>query len=116
MAKSTAKANPKKSVGRYVAPEARGRSPLVRSGGGPQSALVRLADRRAARVGMLIIVLNYLSVLPGSTSSWYLVRRTRRDVRRLLPRHSLQVGRLSPSRSMIVALASPPPSHIVSSP
>jgi hypothetical protein len=23
--------------------------------------------------GMLIILLNYLSVLPGSTSSWYLV-------------------------------------------
>jgi len=24
-------------------------------------------------IGMLVIVLNYLSVLPGSVSSWYLV-------------------------------------------
>jgi hypothetical protein len=74
MAKSTPKANNQKTVGRYVAPDARGRITPKRP----------VSDDRSPRwygwtivallaVGMLTIVLNYLAVLPGSVSSWYLV-------------------------------------------
>lgn len=73
MAKTPAKSNPKKSVGRYVAPEVRGRITRGRP---------RNADHSPRwygwlilgllLLGILVIVLNYLSVLPGSTSAWYL--------------------------------------------
>ncbi len=73
MAKPTAKTNPKKSVGRYVDAEARGRVTKARP---------RSADHSPKWFGWLIlglllfgivvITLNYLSVLPGSTSAWYL--------------------------------------------
>jgi Cell division protein CrgA len=73
MAKPAAKANPKKTVGRYVSPEARGKVTKRR----PKS------DDHSPRwfgwlilglmvFGIIVITLNYLSVLPGSTSAWYL--------------------------------------------
>jgi hypothetical protein len=73
MAKPAAKTNPKKSVGRYVSPEARGKVTKRR----PRS------DAHSPRwfgwlilgllvLGIVVITLNYLSVLPGSTSAWYL--------------------------------------------
>ena len=75
MARSSSKAtpNPKKSVGRYVNPEARGRVTKKRPAGATHSprwyGLLLLGLLIG---GMLIIVLNYLQVLPGSASAWYL--------------------------------------------
>jgi hypothetical protein len=74
MAKTPAKQNPKKSVGRYVSAEARGRVTKRRPTGSDHSPhwygwlLIDLMI-----FGILVITLNYLQVLPGSTSSWYLV-------------------------------------------
>ena len=74
MAKSTPKTNNNKTVGRYVSPEDRGRVTARKPVGSEHSPrwygwlIVILLG-----VGMLIILLNYLSVLPGSVSSWYLV-------------------------------------------
>ncbi len=75
MAKSTSKPGSRnKNVGRYVAPEARGMVTARRPVGEDHSPrwygwlIVALLG-----VGMLTIVLNYLSVLPGSVSSWYLI-------------------------------------------
>jgi hypothetical protein len=73
MAKPPAKQNPKKSVGRYVTPEARGRVTKRRPVGSDHSPhwygwlLIDLMI-----FGMFVITLNYLQVLPGSTSAWYL--------------------------------------------
>jgi hypothetical protein len=73
MAKSSAKSNPKKTVGRYVDPVARGRVTKRRPAGADRSPhwygwlILNLLI-----FGILIIALNYLSVLPGSTSAWYL--------------------------------------------
>jgi Cell division protein CrgA len=75
MAKSSAKPkpNPKKSVGRYVDPVARGRVTTRRPANADKSprwygwSILGLLI-----VGILVITLNYLSVLPGSTSAWYL--------------------------------------------
>jgi hypothetical protein len=73
MAKTPAKQNPKKSVGRYVDAEARGRITRRRPKGADHSPswygwiIIDLMI-----FGVLVITLNYLSVLPGSTSSWYL--------------------------------------------
>lgn len=73
MAKADAKANSKKSVGRYVDPVARGRVTKRRPPSDKHSphwwgplVLVLLV------AGMLTIVLNYLQVLPGAASPWYL--------------------------------------------
>ena len=74
MAKSTPKAGSRKNVGRYVAPEARGKVTARRPVGEDHSPkwygwlIVALLG-----VGMLTVILNYLSVLPGSVSSWYLI-------------------------------------------
>jgi len=74
MAKPPSKQNPKKSVGRYVDPESRGRVTRRRPVGADHSPhwfgwlIVDLMI-----FGVLVITLNYLQVLPGSTSSWYLV-------------------------------------------
>ena len=63
-----------KTVGRYVPPETRGRVTQRRPTGSDHSPrwygwlLLGLLI-----LGMLVITLNYLQVLPGSTSSWYLV-------------------------------------------
>ena len=74
MAKSTSKPGSRKNVGRYVAPEARGKVTARRPVGEDHSPkwygwlIVSLLG-----LGMLTIILNYLAVLPGSVSSWYLV-------------------------------------------
>jgi hypothetical protein len=74
MAKSTPKTSSRKPVGRYVAPEARGKVTARRPVGEDHSPrwygwlIVALLA-----LGMLTIILNYLNVLPGSVSSWYLV-------------------------------------------
>jgi hypothetical protein len=74
MAKSTPKQGNRKTVGRYVAPEDRGKVTARRPVGEDHSPrwygwlIVALLS-----LGMLMIILNYLSVLPGSVSSWYLV-------------------------------------------
>jgi hypothetical protein len=73
MAKSSAKSNPKKTVGRYVDPVSRGRVTKRRPAGADRSPqwygwlILSLLI-----FGILVITLNYLSVLPGSTSAWYL--------------------------------------------
>jgi hypothetical protein len=74
MAKPPAKQqNTKKSTGRYVNAETRGRVTKRRPVGADRSPhwygwlLVDLL-----LFGMIIIVLNYLQVLPGSASPWYL--------------------------------------------
>lgn len=74
MAKSTSKPGNRKTVGRYVAPEARGKVTARRPVSDDHSPkwygwlIVSLLG-----LGMLTIILNYLAVLPGSVSSWYLV-------------------------------------------
>ena len=74
MAKSQSRSHKAKTVGRYVPPETRGRVTQRRPTGNDHSPrwygwlLLGLLV-----AGMLIITLNYLQVLPGSTSSWYLV-------------------------------------------
>jgi hypothetical protein len=67
MAKSSAKSNPKKTVGRYVDPVARDGAGSDRSPRWYGPSILGLLI-----LGILIITLNYLSVLPGSTSAWYL--------------------------------------------
>jgi len=73
MAKSQSKQN-RKSIGRYVGAEARGRVTKRRPVGADHSPhwygwlLLDLL-----LFGVIVITLNYLQVLPGSTSSWYLV-------------------------------------------
>jgi hypothetical protein len=74
MAKSTPQSNNRKTVGRYVAPEARGKVTARRPVGEDHSPRwYGWLIVAALGVGMLIIVLNYLAVLPGSVSSWYLI-------------------------------------------
>jgi len=74
MAKSTPKANNQKTVGRYVAPDARGRITAKRPVSDDHSPRwYGLLIVALLAVGMLVIILNYLDVLPGSVSSWYLV-------------------------------------------
>ncbi len=73
MAKPTARTKAKKTVGRYVDPEARGRVTKRRPVNTQRSPhwygwlVVDLIF-----FGMMVIVLNYLLVLPDSASSWYL--------------------------------------------
>lgn len=74
MAKSQSKQSKAKTVGRYVSAENRGRVTARRPVGSDHSPhwygwlLIDLLI-----FGMLVITLNYLQVLPGATSSWYLV-------------------------------------------
>lgn len=73
MAKSTAKVNPKKSVGRYVTPEVRGRVTKRQNQGTKKSPRwFGFLILGLLVFGIAVITLNYLSVLPGSTSAWYL--------------------------------------------
>ncbi|HEY5103957.1 MAG TPA: cell division protein CrgA [Acidimicrobiales bacterium] len=73
MAKSQPKQSSKKTVGRYVDPEVRGRVTRRRPVSDDHSPhwygwlLIDLL-----LFGMMVITLNYLQVLPGSASSWYL--------------------------------------------
>lgn len=62
-----------KTVGRYVDPHARGRVTAKRERSqdhSPRWFGWLLLDLML--FGVLVIILNYLQVLPGSTSSWYL--------------------------------------------
>jgi hypothetical protein len=74
MTKSQSRQSKAKTVGRYVPAETRGRVTQRRPAGAEHSPrwygwlLLGLLI-----LGMLVITLNYLEVLPGSTSSWYLV-------------------------------------------
>jgi hypothetical protein len=63
-----------KQMGRYVAPEARGRYTAPRPPSDDHSPHWYgwlLLDMML--FGVIVITLNYLQVLPGSVSSWYLV-------------------------------------------
>ncbi len=63
-----------KSVGRYTAPERSGRYTAPRPAEASHSPLWypwMLLD--LLLFGLLTITLNYLNVLPGAVSSWYLV-------------------------------------------
>lgn len=74
MAKSQSKQSKAKTVGRYVSAEKRGRVTArrpVNADHSPHWFGWLLID--LLLFGMLVITLNYLQVLPGSTSSWYLV-------------------------------------------
>lgn len=69
-----AKSNKRNTSGRYTAPEARGRITAAKPVGEQHSPewfgwlIVQLLA-----FGLIVITLNYLSVLPGAVSSWYLV-------------------------------------------
>ena len=74
MAKSQPKQSKAKTVGRYVTAENRGRITTKRpisDSHSPHWYGWVLIDLMV--FGLLVITLNYLQVLPGSTSSWYLV-------------------------------------------
>ncbi|MEO9180163.1 MAG: cell division protein CrgA [Acidimicrobiales bacterium] len=74
MAKSSPRQYNQKTVGKYVNPEARGRITAKRpvsDDHSPHWYGVLIIGLLA--VGMVMIILNYLAVLPGSVSSWYLV-------------------------------------------
>jgi hypothetical protein len=72
-AKSSSKQPTKKTTGRYVNPETRGRVTRRRPVNADRSPhwygwlLIDLL-----LFGMIVIVLNYLQVLPNSASPWYL--------------------------------------------
>jgi hypothetical protein len=73
MAKPQPKQSPKKTVGRYVDPEARGRVTRrrpVNADHSPHWYGWLLID--LLLFGMMVITLNYLQVLPHSASAWYL--------------------------------------------
>jgi len=73
MAKPQPKPSPKKTVGRYVDAEARGRVTRrrpVNSDHSPHWYGWLLID--LLLFGMMVITLNYLQVLPHSASPWYL--------------------------------------------
>lgn len=73
MAKARVKQNPKKTVGRYVSAEARGRVTKRRSANADHSpAWFGWVLLDLLLFGVIVITLNYLQVLPGATSSWYL--------------------------------------------
>jgi len=74
MAKSKSRPKSSKTLGRYVAPEARGRITQRRNTNtvhSPSWYGWLLIDLML--FGVIVITLNYLEVLPGSTSGWYLV-------------------------------------------
>ncbi|MGC8510440.1 MAG: cell division protein CrgA [Acidimicrobiales bacterium] len=74
MATHGAKRRTSKTMGRYQSADQRGRYTPPRPATASHSAHWygwMLLD--LLMFGLLVIVLNYLQVLPGSTSSWYLV-------------------------------------------
>jgi hypothetical protein len=74
MAKPAPKPNNRKTVGRYVSPESRGKVTVRRpqtEDHSPHWYGWLIVDLLA--FGMMVITLNYLQVMPGSVSSWYLV-------------------------------------------
>ena len=74
MAKPAPKQSNKKRVGRYISAEERGRVTARKptdTRHSPHWFGWVLLDLLV--FGLLVIVLNYLQVLPGATSSWYLI-------------------------------------------
>ncbi len=74
MASSGSKGRKTKSVGRYTAPERSGRYTAPHAPESDHSPLWYpwlLID--LLLFGLIVITLNYLSVLPGAVSSWYLL-------------------------------------------
>ena len=74
MAKSAPNSKNRKTVGRYVSPESRGKVTVRR----PQTedhspSWYGWMILELLAFGMIVITLNYLQVLPGAVSSWYLV-------------------------------------------
>jgi Cell division protein CrgA len=71
---SSSKKQNRKRVGRYVSPEERGlvtkRPAKSNKDHSPHWWGVSILQLLA--FGMIVLTLNYLQVLPGSTSSWYL--------------------------------------------
>ncbi len=69
-----AKLKNSKTAGRYVAPEVRGRiTPKKQRETEASHAQFGWLIVQLMAFGIIVITLNYLSVLPGSVSSWYLV-------------------------------------------
>jgi hypothetical protein len=69
--------------------------------------------------GLLVIIVNYLGVLPGGATTIHSLWRRRQAPGAHGGRRPPWAGPESvgqPSASMMVALAIPPPSHIVCSP
>jgi len=63
-----------KTVGRYVAPEARGRiTPKKQRETEESHAQFGWLILQLLAFGIIVVTLNYLAVLPGSVSPWYLV-------------------------------------------
>jgi len=74
MASTNSRQSKAKRVGRYTAPTVQGRvtaAPVHHDDSSPAWYAWMLLDLLV--FGVLVIILNYLQVLPGSTSSWYLV-------------------------------------------
>jgi Cell division protein CrgA len=74
MATTGSRRRKSKSVGRYVSAEERGRYTAPKPPGADKSPHWygwMLLDMLI--FGLLVITLNYLAVLPGSVSTWYLV-------------------------------------------
>jgi Cell division protein CrgA len=69
-----AKQKNSKTVGRYVSPEARGRiTPKKQRETQESHEQFGWLILQLMAFGIIVITLNYLAVLPGSVSSWYLV-------------------------------------------
>lgn len=61
-------------IGRYTAPEQSGKyTPPVPRGVRKSPRWFGVAVLGLLVLGVLVILLNYLTVLPGATSAWYLV-------------------------------------------
>ncbi|HUV57307.1 MAG TPA: cell division protein CrgA [Acidimicrobiales bacterium] len=74
MAKPTPQQHNRKTVGRYVSPESRGKVTVRHTPEehhSPSWYGWLIIDLLA--FGMMVITLNYLQVLPGAVSSWYLL-------------------------------------------
>lgn len=72
--RTTAKGSPGTRIGRYTPPEQSGRyTPPVPKGVRRSPRWYGPAILFLLVVGVLLILLNYLTVLPGAVSAWYLV-------------------------------------------
>jgi hypothetical protein len=72
--RTTAKGSPGQKVGRYQSAEETGRYTAPIPAGVKRSPRwFGIAVLVALLLGVLVILLNYLTVLPGSVSVWYLV-------------------------------------------
>jgi len=70
---NSSKSKNRKTVGRYVSAEARGRVTQKQPKDAVQSpAWYGAAILQLIFFGVIVITLNYLQVLPDATSSWYL--------------------------------------------